>query len=104
MSQQILHREWVAKAEIHTESDETWVLNYFIPETETESGETLYGLRIEKSSPDGTLYEFQETPFITNHREQALAMATAFAKGSVPPVTLLEMADEWLSELESALV
>jgi len=98
MSRQIAHDEWVAKAEIRTKSGENWVLNYYLQNFDGENGEKFYGLRIDKSTPDGVLDEREETLAITESYEEAMIMAKAFAKGSVPPVTLLEMTDEWHSE------
>jgi len=91
--------ELVTKAEIQTENGEIWVLDYFLQTTEGENGEEFYGLRIDKSTPDGELCEREETPALTNSRDNALALLNAFARGTVPPVTLLEMTDEWLGEI-----
>jgi len=96
----ILKDEWVAKVEYKNESGENWVLDYFLKNVDGEGGENLYGLRIDKSTPEGVLHESEETFAITECRENALIMVKAFAKGSVPPLTLLEMADEWQSKSE----
>ena|GEM_PF-1293513 len=106
--------EWVVKAEMHTESNGVWILDYYLltffteaeAENEGEIGENdapvrFYGLRVDKSTPDGTVHESEETPAITESHEAALALIHAFAKGSVPPVTLIEMADEWLPQAEA---
>jgi hypothetical protein len=98
MSWQTLQNEWAATAEIQPESGENWILEYFLQEIQNEEGEKFYGLRIDKNTPEGMLYEREETPAITDSREEALRMAKAFARGSVTPATLLEMADEWVSE------
>ncbi|MCL1843135.1 MAG: DUF6514 family protein [Defluviitaleaceae bacterium] len=100
MLRQTAQNEWVANAEIRLESGETWVLNYYIQSVNSGEGITLYGLKIEKSTPEGVLFESEETGSITESYDEALIMAKAFAKGSVPPVVLLEMADEWYSEIE----
>ena len=100
MNMQMLKDEWVSSAEYQTESGENRVLNYFLKHFCGEGGETLYGLKIDKSTPEGVLCESEETFALTECRDDALIMAKAFAKGSVPPVTLLEMADEWQSESE----
>jgi len=96
----VLNDEWVAKTEYQNESGETWALNYFLKRFSGEDDEVLYGLKIDKSTPEGVLHESEETFAVTDCRDDALIMANAFAKGSVQPVTLLEMADEWQSEKE----
>ncbi|MCL2217692.1 MAG: hypothetical protein FWB91_11835 [Defluviitaleaceae bacterium] len=87
--------EFVAKASILTDCGTEWVLEYFV---ENHDGQ-FYSLRVDKSTPDGVLVEREETPAMTENHEEAMAMAEAFAQGSVPPVVLLEMADEWHSML-----
>jgi len=99
----ILKEEWVANAEYQNSKNERWILNYFLQISEGENGENLYGLRIDKSTPEGVLCESEETFAVTESRDDALTMANAFAKGIVQPVTLLEMADEWQSEAELAI-
>ena len=92
----MLHDEWIAKAEIHTENGENWILDYFIQVFESVDDDTkVYGVRVDKSTPEGVLNEREETMAITESHEEALQIANAFAKGCVPPVVLLEMADEW---------
>jgi hypothetical protein len=97
MSQHISHDELVSTAQLRTESGENWILHYFLQVFEGENG-GMFGLRIDKTATDNTLFEREETGAITESRDEALIMAKAFAKGSVPPVTLLEMADDWASE------
>lgn len=100
MGCQVLHEEWVANAELCTDSGEQWILDYYLQSFEGEEGAQLYGLRIDKRTHGGELQEREETRAFTESHEDALIMAKAFAKGSVPPVTLLEMADEWQGESE----
>ena len=97
----MLNEEWLFSAEITTDDNELWVLDYLLQVFEGENGDS-FGLRINKSTPSGVLYETEETLAITENRDDILIMAKAFAKGSVPPVTLLELADEWVSEVETA--
>ena len=94
----------VAKTTIQTDSGDEWVLEYFLQEHQGEEGGTLYGLRVDKSTPDGVLVEREETPALAESHDAAMAMAQAFAKGAVPPMVLLEMADEWCSESMDALL
>jgi hypothetical protein len=96
MSQVLLTDEWVAKADLQAENGENWVLDYYLQSSTTEEGETIFGLRVDKSTPGGVLEEREETPAVTNNRDTALEMAKAFAKGGVSPVVLLEMVDDWL--------
>lgn len=95
MTTQTERGELVADEKIRLESGETWVLSYYVPVFSGEDGEEIFGLRVEKKSPEGDLLESEETPPLTADRDEIFAMARAFARGSVPPVTLLEMADEW---------
>ena len=97
MNQLMSHDEWITKAELRNEDGDTWVLNYYLQSFAGENSQTAYGLRIDKSTPDGVLCEREETLAITENLEELQIMAKAFAKGSVPPVTLLEMADDWHS-------
>ena len=87
--------EWIAKADLHTEDGNNWILNYYLQSYDGEDGEKYYGLRIDKSTPEGVLEESEDTLAITESREEILIMAKAFARGCVPPVTLLEMTDDW---------
>lgn len=98
MTRQNGNSEWIASAEIQPADDEKWVLDYFLQSSDVENGEKIYGLRIDKSTPSGVLFEREETPALTDSRDIALRMAQAFAAGCVPPVTLLEMADEWCAD------
>jgi len=102
MHSRIAHDEWISRAEMQPEGGESWVLDYYLQTFDGEEGEKYYGLRIDKSTPAGELREREETGAISENREEALIMIKAFAKGSVPPVTLLEMADEWHSENSEA--
>jgi hypothetical protein len=85
----------IATAKLHTDNGETYELSYFLRVFDGEKGEKFYGLRIDKSTPEGVLIEREETLAVTESHEEILIMARAFAGGSVPPVTLLEMTDEW---------
>ncbi|MCL2456483.1 MAG: DUF6514 family protein [Defluviitaleaceae bacterium] len=94
--------EWIARADLVSECGEKWVLDYYLQHFDGEGDEKFFGLRIDKNSPTGELIEREETFAITESRDDAIIMINAFAKGSVPPVTLLEMADEWYSEYSEA--
>jgi hypothetical protein len=99
MSLQTSRDEWVASAELRTEGGEFWVLDYFLQEFDGKENTNFFGLRIDKSTATGEILEREETNAITESRDEILIMAKAFAKGSVPPVTLLEMTDDWQSEV-----
>jgi len=88
----------VAQVSFLADCGTEWILEYFLQEYESEESNKVFGVRVNKSTPDGVLVETEETPAISDVREEVLAMAKAFAKGTVPPVTLLEIADEWHSE------
>lgn len=101
MSRITVQNEWVARADFITDGGENWVLEYYLQAFETEdAGAEIFGLKIEKNTPGGVPHETEETGAIFESKEDALIMAKAFAKGSVPPVTLLEMTDEWYDENE----
>jgi len=74
-----------------------WVLVYYLQAIHTHEGD-VYALRVDKLSRDGVLLEKAETYGLTDSKKEALHMAMAFAKGTVPPCVLLEMADEYASE------
>jgi len=102
MSKQLTHGadSLVATATITTGTGEEWMLNYYLQQfTGTEAGlegVQLYGLRVDKSTPDGVLADRAETPPVTQNHSLAMEMANAFANGQVTPLVLLEIADDWL--------
>ena len=85
----------VAKAIIHPDESLPRALEYYIYQKAGLGGRPLYGLRVDKRSLDGELLEREETPSITSSLEEVMALANAFATGTVPPCVLLEMVDEW---------
>ena len=92
----------IASANICQDDGQEWTLEYFLQTFEGLGGEDLYSLRVDKKTLKGDLAESEETFTITNSYGDALAMAEAFAAGTVPPSVLLEMADEWLTEVAIA--
>ena len=89
--------EWITKTTLHTDEGELWNLDYHL--LTIDGGEsTVYGLRVVKSTPEGVPAESEETLGITDSYEEVMSMITDFANGSVPPVVLFEMVDEWQSE------
>jgi len=90
--------ELIEKKTIQRDSGE-WLLAYYMQSTNSSSGEELFAMAIEKSTPDGVLVEREETPAVSNSREAILTMAMAFAKGDVEPDVLHEMVDEWEDDL-----
>ena len=87
----------VAQATIHPDDGELSVLDYSLRCTTGPEGETLYRLRVDKRCPNGNLKEREETAAITSSLDEAMALAKAFAAGTVPPCVLLEMVDDWLN-------
>jgi hypothetical protein len=83
---------WVANEQI-----EGYTLIYYLRAFPAQEG-TAYGLRVDKSTPEGVLLEREETPAVLADISHAMRMAGAFAAGTVMPCTLLEMADDYLSE------
>ena len=90
-----LHEEHVANETIRYDDGTEWLLGYYLQTFECPGGETLYGLKVDKSTPDGVLVESEETFATTDNKDEALAMVEAFARGTVPPSVLLELVDEW---------
>jgi hypothetical protein len=84
--------KWVADARIIKDTGEACVLVYYISIMGDDI--PLYGLKVEKRSETGQLLETETTPALTASHEEAVRLARFFAKGSVPPCTLLEMTDE----------
>lgn len=89
----------IAKATIHPDEGGPLVLEYFLCHFTGEEGEALYGLRVDKRSPNGVLIEREDTPALTGSLDDATSLANTFAKGTVPPCVLNEMVDEWLNLL-----
>jgi hypothetical protein len=85
--------EWAANAAICGENGESWILTYYVH----TFAANRYGLRIDKCRETGQLAETETTPAFTDSHSEALTLARRFAQGSVPPCTLVEMTDEWLS-------
>jgi len=97
-----LQEEHLTRATIVTDKGDKWLLDYYIQTYEGRGGHEIYGLKINKSTPDGVLIESEETFATTETYAEVVAMAKAFAKGTVPPVVLLEMVDEWEWEEEES--
>ena len=89
----------VTQAIIRPDEGGSLLLEYFLRLWTGQEDEVLYGLRVDKRSPDGVLIEREETPALTGSIEEATALAKRFAKGTVPPCVLLEMVDEWYGDL-----
>ena len=88
--------ERITELTIKQENGDTWVLTYYLTRYPGSEGEDLFGLQVNKCFPDGRLAESEETGAITDTRAQALEVVNAFAAGTVPPCTLLEMVDDWV--------
>jgi len=88
-----LREEHIANATIQQDDGAEWQLDYYLQIY--DGTETLYGLRVNKSTLEGVLVDSEETFATTDNKDEALAMAEAFARGTVPPSVLLEMVDEW---------
>ena len=87
--------ERISEATVQHAPGLQWIFVYFLQTITTERDEHFYALRVDKLSRDGVLLEREETCAFTDCKEEALAMAGAFARGTVPPCVLLEMTDEW---------
>jgi len=94
--------ERISEATVQNDSGVQWIFVYFLQTITTERNEHFYALRVDKLSRDGILLEREETCAFTDSKEDALAMAGAFARGSVPPGVLLEMTDEWSMQISYA--
>lgn len=90
--------ELVTEETIRHENGTQSIFVYYLQTIRTEKDEYFYALRVDKLSRDGILLEREETYALTDSKPQALAMAQAFARGTVPPSVLMEMADEWLMQ------
>ena len=85
----------VAESAIQPEDGELLNLKYSLRCLTGPSGDTLYGLQVDKRHPNGHLIEREETHGLTSSIDEATALAKVFAAGTVPPCVLLEMVDEW---------
>ena len=90
--------ERISEATVQNDDGLLWIFVYFLQTIKTERNEHFYALRVDKLSRDGVLLEREETCAFTDNKEEALAMANAFARGTVPPCVLLEMTDEWSTQ------
>ena len=88
--------EFIANAEITTEDRRHFTLRYYISHAAAQNGSMIYGLKIEKYAENGALAESNRTPAFTESPAVAAKLAERFAQGQVTPMTLLEMADEWV--------
>jgi hypothetical protein len=98
MRNRVYQTERVTEAIIEPTQGEHYVLVYFLQTLESAEDGDIYALRVDKLTRDGIQLEREETYAITGDKKEAMLMARAFARGSVPPCVLLEMADEWLSQ------
>ncbi|MCL2363372.1 MAG: hypothetical protein FWC71_01775 [Defluviitaleaceae bacterium] len=94
--------ERITETIVPRDDEMQWIFVYFLQTITTERDEQFYALRVDKLSRDGVLLEREETCAFTDCRLEALAMANAFARGTVPPCVLLEMADEWAMQRSNA--
>ena len=92
---QDMQQECIASNRLELETGQKWLLHYYLQSVETRGDNTLYGIKVEKSTLDGVLVESEETFATTESRDEALAMIEAFSRGTVPPSVLLEMVDDW---------
>jgi len=87
--------EHIATMNAESEEGTTWVLDYYIIKMLGVADETLYGLKIDKSTSGGEILESDTTYAITEDYGIAQEIAKAFASGMVFPITMAEMVDEW---------
>lgn len=90
----------VAVAEIVTEDNIVWTLEYFLQTYEVEdvNSESKFGVKVAKLHESGTIAEFAESFAITCNFDEAMQVLAYLARGTVPPCVLAEMIDEWYSE------
>ncbi|MCL2204256.1 MAG: DUF6514 family protein [Defluviitaleaceae bacterium] len=91
--------EQICEVTIRHEDGTEWVLVYYVQVISSRDDGELYALRVDKLATDGKVLEREQTCALTDSRLEAVEMAKAFAKGTVPPSVLVEMADEWITEL-----
>ncbi|MDR1663715.1 MAG: DUF6514 family protein [Clostridiales bacterium] len=82
---------FVAESLLELEGD-CQTLRYYVEETAGEP--PVYGIKVEKYRKD-ILVETEFTPPLYYDRAEAEALAKRFAEGSVTPMALIEMVDEW---------
>jgi hypothetical protein len=95
--------EWAANAYVDIGNGKRWVLKYYVHTYGAGRKIPLYGLRVDKCPEENSQpIETEMTPALTASHAEMLTMARVFAKGSVPPCVLLEMADEWFMQRSPA--
>jgi negative regulator of sigma E activity len=87
--------ERITEVTVRHENGTEWIFVYYLQVIPSYDEGDLFAMRVDKLSRDGILLEKQETYALTASRREAMAMVNAFAKGTVPPSVLMEMADEW---------
>jgi negative regulator of sigma E activity len=87
--------ERISEVTVKHNNGQQWIFVYYLQVTPSREEGNLYAIRVDKLSRDGILLEKAETCALTASRTEAMTMVTAFAKGTVPPCVLSEMADEW---------
>jgi len=93
--QQGQQEEHIETTTVEFDNGTEWVLDFYIKSIETPDGDNFYGIKVNRSTPEGVLTESDEA-FTTENKNEALAMAKALAKGKVLPITLLEIVDDWM--------
>jgi negative regulator of sigma E activity len=96
--------ERITEVTVQHENGTQWVFVYYLQIIHSKVEGDLYALRVDKLSRDGILLERAETYALTDSRQEALTMVNAFAKGTVPPSVLNEVADEWEWPIQSTPV
>ena len=87
-----VQEELIESTTVEFDNGTQWVLDFFLQFLDNETG--IYGVKICMSTLDGVLMESDET-FVSESKEEALAMLTAFAEGKVLPMSLLYVVDDW---------
>ncbi|MCL2500586.1 MAG: DUF6514 family protein [Defluviitaleaceae bacterium] len=87
--------ERISEVTVQHENGMQWIFVYYLQAIPSHSEGELFAIRVDKLTRDGILLEKNETYPLTSSRREAMAMVKAFAKGTVPPSVLMEMADEW---------
>ena len=85
----------VIQSSIHMETGQVYALDYSLRCVTGPEGEALYALRVDMRDQEGTVVECGESAGITGSLDEAKALAAVFADGTVTPLVLLEMIDEW---------
>lgn len=83
---------------VSCEDGNTWFLDYYLRTYKSTDNKELYGIKVckRKTNTDRIL-EHEETYAISECCDKVMEILMYLAEGTVTPIVLLEMVDDWFS-------